>query len=48
MGALGQPVDKSFYGKVLQEFVEGTGRFLGLVKKTLMHRRGNVCDAFGH
>jgi len=46
MGACGQPVDKSLYDKILQEFVEETGRFLGLVKKKLMNRCGNVCDGF--
>jgi hypothetical protein len=48
MGTPGEPVNKSFDGKVLQELVEWTRGFLGLVKKSLMHRRGDVFETFGH
>ena len=45
---LGEPVNKPLDSKVLQELVEWTGGFLSLVKKTLMRRRRNVFDTFGH
>ncbi len=42
----GKPVDESFDGEVLQEFIERTGRFPGFAEKAMMHRCGYVLDAF--
>ncbi|MEI6263404.1 MAG: hypothetical protein WCR46_26390 [Deltaproteobacteria bacterium] len=35
---VGKSVDESFDGEVLQEFVEGTGRFHGFAEKAMMRR----------
>jgi hypothetical protein len=48
VGTLGETVDEPLDGEVLQEFIEWAGGFLGLVEKTLMHRRGGVIVVSRH
>jgi hypothetical protein len=44
----GKPVDESFDGEVLQEFIERTGRLPGFAEKSMMHGCGDVLDASCH